>query len=209
MKRTLKRDYWIKSRNKPLGRNINSETQEFQRQLFQIVFRIGVPGNSAIFTGKHLCCCVGVSFYKITGLQTCSSIKKRLQHICFPVNIEKFFKNIFFYRAALVAASGIERFIFLFPTYATLKIYEDTMTQKNLMISSWAGSSLPGKYSYEIPHGYLSGRANLSGKVISIKHNYQSSLGFFSNSNFPSRISSDFFRTALFLEKLLLHTFSE
>ena len=40
------------------------------------------------------------------------------------------------------------------------------------MISSSVGSSLPGKYSYEIPHEYLPGRVNLSGKVILIKHNH-------------------------------------
>ena len=62
---------------------------------------------------------------KITGLQACNSIKKRLQHNCFPVNIEKFFKNSFSYRTALMAASGIERFL-LFAIYATLKIYEDS-----------------------------------------------------------------------------------
>ena len=53
------------------------------------------------------------------------SIKKRLQHSCFPVNIDKFFKNSFFYRTPLVAASGIERF-FLFAIYTTLTIYEDS-----------------------------------------------------------------------------------
>ena len=75
------------------------------------------------------------------------------------------------------------------------------------MISSSVGSGLPGKYSHEIRREYLSGRANLSGKIISIKHNHQSNLGFFSNSDFPSRINSDFLRTALFLEKLLIYTF--
>ena len=40
------------------------------------------------------------------------------------------------------------------------------------MISSSVGSSLPGKYSYEIPHEYLSERANFSGKIISFKHNH-------------------------------------
>ena len=40
------------------------------------------------------------------------------------------------------------------------------------MISSSVGSGHPGKYSYEIPHEYLSERVNLSGKIISIKHNH-------------------------------------
>ena len=45
-----------------------------------------------------------------------------------------------------------------------------------------------------------------SGKIISIKRNHQPNFGFFSNGDFPSRICWDFFRTALFLEKLLLRT---
>ena len=65
------------------------------------------------------------------------------------------------------------------------------------MISSSVGSDHAGKYSYEI----------LLEKIISIKHNHQSNLGFFSNSHFPSRINRDFFRAALVLERPLLHTF--
>ena len=33
-------------------------------------------------------------------------IKKRLQHKCFPVNIGKFLRVVFFYRAPLIAGSG-------------------------------------------------------------------------------------------------------
>ena len=40
------------------------------------------------------------------------------------------------------------------------------------MISSSVGSGHPGNHSYEIPHEYLSGWANLSGKIISNKHNH-------------------------------------
>ena len=32
-------------------------------------------------------------FNKVTGLQTCNFIKKRLQHRCFPVNIAKFLRT--------------------------------------------------------------------------------------------------------------------
>ena len=47
-------------------------------------------------------------------------------------------------------------------------------------------------------------------KIISIKHNQWSNLFlFFSNSDFPSRMYCDFYRTTLFLERLLFHTFSE
>ena len=35
-------------------------------------------------------------FNKFTGLQTGNLIKKRLQHKCFPVNIAKIFKSIYF-----------------------------------------------------------------------------------------------------------------
>ena len=40
------------------------------------------------------------------------------------------------------------------------------------MIPSSVCSGHPGKYSYEIPHEYLSGWGNLSGKIISIKRNH-------------------------------------
>ena len=33
-------------------------------------------------------------FNKVAGLQVCNFIKKRLQHKCFPVNIEQLLKNI-------------------------------------------------------------------------------------------------------------------
>ena len=59
---------------------------------WQMFFKIGVLKNFAIFTGKHLC------------WKACHFIKKRLQHKCFTVNITKF-KNNFFYRTPLVAAS--------------------------------------------------------------------------------------------------------
>ena len=59
---------------------------------WQMFFKIGVLKNFAILTGKHLC------------WKACHFIKKRLQHKCFTVNITKF-KNNFFYRTPLVAAS--------------------------------------------------------------------------------------------------------
>ena len=56
----------------------------------------------------------------------------------------------------------------------------------NLIISSSVGSGHPGKYSYDIPHDYLKGWGNLSGKIISVKRNHSSNLvSFFSNSNSP------------------------
>ena len=41
--------------------------------------------------------CVGVFFNEV--------IKKRPKHRCFPLNIEKKFKNSFFYRTSLMTAS--------------------------------------------------------------------------------------------------------
>ena len=55
----------------------------------------------------------------------------------------------------------------------------------NLMISSSVSSGYPGNYSYEIPHEYLSGWGNLSGKMISIKRNHWSNLDFFFKWRFP------------------------
>ena len=65
----------------------------------------------------------------------------------------KNFKNSFFYRATVVAVSGIDRF-FYFEIH-NFKIYGNSMTQHNLMISFSVSSGQPGKYSYEIPHEYL------------------------------------------------------
>ena len=66
------------------------------------------------------------------------------------------------------------------------------------MISSSIGFGHPGKYSFGNPHEYLSGWRKLS-RI----------WDFFSNSDFSSPICCDFFRTVLFLEKLLLQNFSE
>ena len=79
--------------------------------------------------------------------------------------------------------------------------------KQNLKISFSVRS---GQYSWEISYHYLPGWGNLSGKIVSIKLNLIASLiRVFFYSNFPSRICCDFFRTTLFLEKQLLHTFSE
>ena len=66
------------------------------------------------------------------------------------------------------------------------------------MISSSIGSSHPAKYSFENPTEYLSGWRNLS--VI---------WEFVFKWRFIFPIFCDFFRTILFLEKLLIHTFLE
>ena len=53
-------------------------------------------------------------FNKITCLQACNFIKKRLQLSCFPVNIAKLLRTVFFYRTPVVAGSEVlVDFIFL------------------------------------------------------------------------------------------------
>ena len=79
--RTLKKNYWIKSWNRPLRRNINSNKRELRQ-------------------------------------------------------------------------------FFLFVIHTTLKIYEEVWHKHNLMISFSVVYGHPVKYSYEIPHEYLSGLGN-------------------------------------------------
>ena len=59
---------------------------------------------------------LGFRFNKVAGVEACKSIKRRLQHRYFPVNITNF-KNSFFYRTSLVAASGIKLFFSVRDTY--------------------------------------------------------------------------------------------
>ena len=48
----------------------------------------GVLKNFVRITGKHLCW----SLF-LTKLQACKSIKKRLQHWCFPLHVSKFLRT--------------------------------------------------------------------------------------------------------------------
>ena len=45
-------------------------------------------------------------FDKVAVLQVYNFIKKRFQHRCFPVNIAKFLRTVFFIRIPPAAASG-------------------------------------------------------------------------------------------------------
>ena len=57
--------------------------------------------------------CVGeFLFNKVAGLQAYNSIKKRLQHRCFPVNIAKYLRTAFD-RAPLVATSTYTTYAYL------------------------------------------------------------------------------------------------
>ena len=49
--------------------------------------------NFAKFTGKHLC--QSLFFSRVAGLRPVISLKKRLWHRCFPVNIAKFIRTPF------------------------------------------------------------------------------------------------------------------
>ena len=119
----------MKSRNNHPKRNINSKKQELQKQLFADLYQNSVLKNFA------------TSFNRFTGFKACNFLKKILQHRCLPVleslskkvaglearkSIKKetpsqvfsceyceIFKNSFFYRTSLVAASGIATFFSL------------------------------------------------------------------------------------------------
>ena len=79
----------------------------------------------------------------------------------------------------------------------------------NLINASSVGSGHPQKYSSEISRECLPWWGNLSVKITTIKGNHWFNLGLFSNGDFTSPICNNFYRTALFLEKLLFHTSPE
>ena len=56
-------------------------------------FKISVLKNFAIFTGKHLWESL---INKIAGQKACNFLKKRLQQMCFPANITKFLRTVYF-----------------------------------------------------------------------------------------------------------------
>ena len=84
------------------------------------------------------------------------------------------FNNSFFYTAL-----ELKHFFSLW--YIQL---QNLWRKLNLMISSSAGSGHPRKYSYEIPHEYLKGWGNHSGKIISVNTSLIWFL-FSWNSNYP------------------------
>ena len=59
-------------------------------------FKIDGLKNFTVFTGKHMCW----SHFLINLKEI-----KRLEHKCFPVNIEKYLRTVFFYRTPLMATS--------------------------------------------------------------------------------------------------------
>ena len=65
------------------GKCLNSRSQMF--------FKTGVLKNFTIFTGKHLCW--SLFSIKSQDWRLPSSLKKTLQHRCFPMNITRFIKT--------------------------------------------------------------------------------------------------------------------
>ena len=57
------------------------------------VLKKGVHRNSTKFTGKHLR--QSLFFNKVAGLWCATLLKKKLWHMCFPVNFVKFLRTLF------------------------------------------------------------------------------------------------------------------
>ena len=68
---------------------------------------VGVLINFVSFTRKYLCW--SLFFNKVTGLNVCNSIKKRLQHSCFSVKFANFLRTLFlqFLKTVSVATSEV------------------------------------------------------------------------------------------------------
>ena len=89
----MKKGYWIKSRNKHPRRNIISKKLKLQKQLFADFQQ---NKCSQKFCNIHRKTLVLESLLKkVAGFEVCKSIKRRLQHRCFPVNIAKFLRTAF------------------------------------------------------------------------------------------------------------------
>ena len=73
--------------NTSLGINGRSSRME-------VFSKIDVPKNLAKFTGKPLCW--SLFFNKVVGLRLATLLKKRPQHMRFPVNLAKFLRAPFF-----------------------------------------------------------------------------------------------------------------
>ena len=67
---------------------------EDRRSSPEVFCKKGVLRNFTKFTGKHLC--QSLFFNKVAGLRPAFLLKKRLWHICFPVNFVKFLRAPFY-----------------------------------------------------------------------------------------------------------------
>ena len=172
MKRTLLFKC-IKSRNKHPRRRRN-----YRSSCSQIFIKISSLKNFAIFIGKQQS-----HFKKFAGLEARKSVKRRLQHRCFSVKIAKVLRTAFSIEQLWWLLLELRHFFSLW--YITLKFMKIVWHKHNLMISLLVGSGHTGKYLYEIPHEYLKGEGTSWGN-----RNFPS--------DFPSRISCNFFTTILF-----------
>ena len=65
----------------------------FQKQLPEVFYKKLVLKKFSKFTGKHL---HGSFFFnKLADLRPAALLKKRLKHMCFPVNFVKFLRTLF------------------------------------------------------------------------------------------------------------------
>ena len=143
--------YWIKRRNKHPRRNINSKKQELQKQLFADFHQ---NKCSLKFCSIYRKTTVLESlFKKVAGLEARKSIKERLQHRCFPVNIAKFLRTAFSIEQLWWLLLKLRHFFSLW--HVTLKFIKIVWHKHKLTISFLVDSGYPGKHSYEIPHEYL------------------------------------------------------
>ena len=90
----------------------------------------GVLRNFAKFTGKHLC--QSIFFNKVAGLRPPTLSKKRLWHMCFPVNFAKFLRTPFWQNPSGRLFLKIKKY-FTFPGRSHSIIHISKMTCNTLV----------------------------------------------------------------------------
>ena len=90
-----------------------------KKKYFKVLYKIGVLKNFAKFTGKHLYWIL--FFNKVTGLRHAALLKKRLRHMCFPVNFAKFLRTPFLQNTSRWLLLNIKEnaFVLLILTFVT------------------------------------------------------------------------------------------
>ena len=96
--------YWIKSRRKPLRKDIISKKQELQKQLFADFLENWCFAIFAIFTEKNPLLKSLLIRLQVFRPASATLLKRDSCEYC------GIFKNSFFYRTLLVAASAIDTF---------------------------------------------------------------------------------------------------
>ena len=80
--------------------------------------------------------CIGVSFNKVAGLQSCNFIKKRHQDRCFPVKDCQNFKNTYFEEHLRTTASEKKSMTELMKSYKSFKAIFATCKKRLLRVIS-------------------------------------------------------------------------